>query len=294
MGQKSSLAIALISLLGILPAFSLPAFSLEATANEVSSSQVLATIAQNSGLVSPTITVCNLFGKCLSYQSDRPPQSAASLIKVPIAIVLLHKLATENVSLDTPVYVDPSNFTEDDFSNIKVGQSYSLRYLLAQMIAYSSNVATNQIIDYLGWDYLKQTLGTLGYSTTRVSHKLTGAATHPRKNIGWAPNRITSHELTDMMVQIYNHQHPEYDVMIDILNHQVDRDLGFQSLKESLGHWLGEKTGDNSLVRGTTLAVDIQDKTYIITVTEDVGKSDRKIRRCIAQIVDYIASNGGF
>jgi beta-lactamase class A len=291
MGQTQSLAIAFSALIGILPAWGTVALEIPAAGESPSS--LLATIAQNSRLASPTIAVCDIAGKCLNYQGDRPPQSAASLIKVPIAIALVHKLAADNISLDTEIYVDPNNYTEENFSRIRVGKSYPFKYLLTQMIAYSSNIATNQIIDYLGWDYINKTLAELGYSQTRVSHKLKGYTTAPSANVGSIPNQITSNELTAMMVAIYKRKHPEYDVLAQSLSYQVEKVLGFQALKTSPGRWLGEKTGDNSLIRGTTVAVEIKGKIYIVTVTERAGRSERKIRRCLSEIVNYIEIKGG-
>ncbi|HAX76336.1 MAG TPA: hypothetical protein DCY88_10975 [Cyanobacteria bacterium UBA11372] len=292
MVQRQSVAIALACVMGILPAPGVLAFDPPAAVEE-SPSQVLDAIVALSGLSSPTIAVCDLERKCLNYRGSRPPLSAASLIKVPIAIALVHKLAADNISLDTKIYVDRSNYTEENFSEIRVGRSYTFKYLLTQAIAYSSNIATNQIIDYLGWDYINKTLGELGYSQTRVSHKLKGSVTDPSKNIGSEPNRITSNELTAMMVEIYNRKHPEYEVLAEVLGYQVEKVLGFRALKSSPGRWLGEKTGETSQVRGTTVAVEIQGKIYIITVTETGRRRERKIRRCLSQIVDYIVSHEG-
>lgn len=292
MVQTQSVAIALACLMSILPAPEVIAIDIPVPADE-SPSQVLDAIVAESGLSSPTIAVCDLERKCLNYRGSRPPQSAASLIKVPIAIALVHKLAADNISLNTEIYVEPSNYTEENFSSIRVGKSYSFKYLLTQAIAFSSNIATNQIIDYLGWDYINKTLGELGYSQTRVSHKLKGYRTDPSKNVGSAPNRITSNELTAMMVEIYNRKHPEYEVLEEVLSYQVEKVLGFRALKGSPGRWLGEKTGETSQVRGTTVAVEIQGKIYIITVTESGRKRERKIRRCLSQIVDYIVSHEG-
>ena len=292
MVQKQCVAIALACLIGILPAPGVAAVDIPAPAEE-SRSQVLNAIVAQSGLSCPTIAVCDLERKCLNYQGSRPPQNAASLIKVPIAIALLRKLTADNISLDTQIYVDPSNYTEENFSRIKVGRSYTVKYLLTQAIAYSSNIATNQIIDYLGWDYINKTLGELGYTQTRVSHKLKGYRTNPSKNVGWEPNRITSNELTAMMVEIYNRKHPEYEVLAEVLSYQVEKVLGFRALKSSPGRWLGEKTGETSQVRGTTVAVEIQGKVYIITMTGNGRKRERKIRRSLSQIVDYIVSHEG-
>jgi hypothetical protein len=96
-----------------------------------------------------------------------------------------------------------------------------------------------------------------------------------------------------MEIPIYNRKHPQYDVLADVLRFQVEKVLGFQALKTSPGRWLGEKTGHNSLIRGTTVAVEIQGKIYILTVTERAGRSERKIRRCLSEIVDYIESHAG-
>ncbi|GET36866.1 serine hydrolase [Microseira wollei] len=292
MVQRQYVALALACLMGILPALGVVPLDIPAPVEE-SPSQVLDAIVAESGLSSPTIAVCDLERKCLNYRGSRPPQSAASLIKVPIAIALVRKLAADNISLDTEIYVEPSNYTEENFSSIRVGRSYSFKYLLTQALAYSSNIATNQIIDYLGWDYINKTLGELGYPTTRVSHKLKGSVTDPSKNVGWEPNRITSNELTAMMVEIYNRKHPEYEVLAEVLSYQVEKVLGFRALKESPGRWLGEKTGETSLVRGTTVAVEIQGKIYIITVIGNGRKRERKIRRSLYKIVDYIASHKG-
>ncbi len=292
MVQKQCVAIALACLIGILPAPGVAAVDIPAPAEE-SRSQVLNAIVAQSGLSCPTIAVCDLERKCLNYQGSRPPQNAASLIKVPIAIALVRKLTADNISLDTQIYVDPSNYTEENFSRIKVGRSYTVKYLLTQAIAYSSNIATNQIIDYLGWDYINKTLGELGYTQTRVSHKLKGYRTNPSKNVGWEPNRITSNELTAMMVEIYNRKHPEYEVLAEVLGYQVEKVLGFRALRASPGRWLGEKTGETSQVRGTTVAVEIQGKVYIITMTGNGRKRERKIRRSLSQIVDYIVSHEG-
>lgn len=262
-------------------------------ATQFSESQELAKIARNSGLTSPIITVCNLSGKCINYRGNSYPQSAASLIKVPLAIALLQRLSEKKLPLNTPTYVHPSNYTEEDYSDLKVGKSYSLHYLLIQLIAYSSNIAANQIIDYLGWNYINRVLANLGYPNTRVAYKFTGETTAPTRNRGWASNRITSNELTAMMVKIYNSQRPEYKTLVSMFIRQVDRDLGWQALQNSSGRWLGEKTGENSRVRGTTLAVEIRQKVYLITVIENDVKKEKQIRRSIGEIVNYIVKNNG-
>ncbi|MBD2100071.1 serine hydrolase [Leptolyngbya sp. FACHB-261] len=255
---------------------------------ETAQANFLPTIVRRSGLSAQTmITICTLSRECRRLRGDTPPASPASLIKVPVAVALMHKVTTENIDLDSLIYVNPGNFTEDAAA-IRVGRRYSLRTLLVQMIARSSNIATNQLIDYLGQDYINQVLQERGYRVTRVNHKLTGASTVPI-NPGYTVNQITSDELTEMMVQIYNREHAGDDVIVDALSRQYDQWLGIAALRGSTARWLGEKTGQNSKALGTTLALELNGERYIITVIDNRGARDQNIRRCIAQISDYIS-----
>jgi beta-lactamase class A len=160
------------------------------------------------------------------------------------------------------------------------------------MIDRSSNTATNQLIDYLGWDYINQFLDTRGYEVTRVKFKLMGEKIMPT-NPGFGRNRVTANELTEMMVQIYNGETPGAKQLIEILNGQYDRALGFAALQGTKVQWLGEKTGQNSLVLGTTLAMSIDGEAYVMTVI-DTRSGDLQMRQSISKIADYISRNPSF
>jgi hypothetical protein len=89
---------------------------------EVAKSGFLQEIAIKSGLSeSAKITVCNLQYRCRHLQGNVAPTSAASLIKVPIAVALVNKLTVENIDLDTEIYVDEGNVTEEEFSSLEGG-----------------------------------------------------------------------------------------------------------------------------------------------------------------------------
>jgi len=253
---------------------------------------LLEEIRKESGLSkNATIVVCNLQRRCMSLRGDQPPASPASLIKVPVAVALMHKLSEENISVDEELLVDRSNFTEDA-SEIRVRKRYPLKTIMGQMIDRSSNIATNQLIDYVGRDYINQVLEDGGYKVTRVNYKLIGNRIKP-KNLGRKANRITSGELTEMMVQIYNREHPGSDILIEVLANQKDRLLGYAALEQLEGvQWVGEKTGENSKAMGTTLAMYIDGQIYIVTVTDNRGGRDPQIRKSIRAIADYIINKG--
>ncbi|MCC3575820.1 MAG: serine hydrolase [Microcoleus sp. PH2017_40_RAT_O_B] len=257
-------------------------------------SDFLAEVARSSGLSNEaSIGICHLSRECVNLRGDVPPISPASLIKVPIAVALMQKLDKEKISLNHEVFVDPGNFTEDSSTKILSRRNYPVQLLLEEMIDRSSNIATNQLIDYLGSDYINQFLENRGYQVTRVNFKLMGEKTMPT-NPGSGPNRVTANELTEMMVQIYNGETPGAKLLVETLNQQYDRALGFAALKGSKAQWLGEKTGENSLVLGTTLAMNIDGEAYVMTVIDSRTSGDLQIRKSIAKIADYISNNPSF
>jgi beta-lactamase class A len=242
------------------------------------------------------IAVCQVSTRdCRYWNGDEPPDSAASLIKVPIAIALMDKVTREGIDLDTQITVSRGNYTEDpQGSKIWPGQEHSLRELLFRMIDHSSNIATNQLIDYVGWDYINQVMRDRGYEQTQVHYKLVGEHTYPA-NAGTAPNRITAAELTHMMVGIYNQEHPGDDVLLDALVRQYDWDFGYKALQRSPGNWAGEKTGQNSRVIGTTVAVNfggVGGEVYVITLTIDRSANPRLLHQGIRDIVAHIDQQG--
>jgi len=64
-------------------------------------------------------------------------------------------------------------------------------------------------------------------------------------------------------------------------------------LKGTQVQWLGEKTGQNSLVLGTTLAMSIGGEAYVMTVI-DTRSGDLQMRQSISKIADYISRNPSF
>ena len=231
---------------------------------------------------------------CRHHQGDELMASAASLIKVPIAIALLHKADTENIDLDEPTYVDFSNFTEDaEGTKIQVEETYPLRQIMARMIDQSNNVATNQLIDYLGRDYIEQTLKEMGYSNTYAGHKLAGDVIMPA-DPGDLSNQSTTHDITAMMVDVYSLKIGEHSELIKALLAQSDQELGYTALKD-MGpavEWLGEKTGQNDRVLATTLAVKIGEERYALTMAMDYSGDVHGMRETIRSVVTHILETG--
>ncbi len=259
---------------------------------DTAQSAFLKPIVEQAGLASRVrLTVCSLQRECRRWQGHLPPASPASLIKVPVAIALMTKLHQEGTAPDTPLWVSPSNWTEDAGS-IWVSTEYPVEQIMGDMISASGNIATNQLIDYIGWDGINQSLRSRGYQVTRVTRKLVGESTYPA-NAGNAPNVITTDELTDMIVAIYNREIPKAHLIEAALANQRDRNLGHAAARPPVD-WLGEKTGRNSKVLGTTTAVSVSGQRYIITATLDHSGNDAAMQKIIAGVIQHLVTHNGF
>ena len=240
------------------------------------------------------ITVCNLeIDECRHLNGDRPPTSPASLIKVPLAVALMQKISDEHIDLTTPIYIDPHNYTEDA-SDIWIGVDYPLQDVVASMINQSSNIATNQLIDYLEFDYINAVFQDRGYEEIYVGSKLIGDQIEPEQFGSEGRNRITTDELTVMMIEIYREMHPGDDVLMDMLSTQTDDRMGQSALHGDDLVWLGEKTGWNSEVLGSTTAATIQGDRYVMTVALDYTANTNAMRKIIRCIAKHILDNNGF
>jgi beta-lactamase class A len=240
------------------------------------------------------ITVCHIEGECRRWNGNTRPASAASLIKLPIAVALMAKVEEENINLETKILASYSNFTEDAYyTKIEVGKEYTLLTLMRHMINRSSNIATNQLIDYLGMDYINQVMRDRGYDNTFVGFKMVGESTFPA-NAGFAANTITTDDLTEMMRQIYAQEHPGDEVLIDALVSQYDSVMGHGGLRNTLAFWMGEKPGQNSRALGTTVAFQLQGEMYFTTVVLNYSGNERAVRNCISDIAKHLTEHNGF
>lgn len=240
------------------------------------------------------ISVCTLeLDECHRLNGDRPPVSPASLIKVPVAVALMQKLAEEDIPPSTPIYIHPRNYTEDA-SDIQVGNEQPLHYVVERMINQSSNVAINQLVDYLGFDYINSVLSERGYGDMFVGSKLIGDRIEPKRLGRKGTNRITTDALTAMMAEIYQQLSPGDSLLVEALSTQTDDRMGRSAFTGDDILWLGEKTGWNSRVLGATVAVMIGDNHYVLTVALDNTTNTKIMRDIMQDIADHILENDGF
>ncbi len=231
---------------------------------------------------------------CRRYQGEQLLASPASLIKLPIAIALLDKANSKNIDLESKLYIDPNNFTENALgATIEVDKEYSLVHVMSRMIDESNNIATNQLIDYIGREDIAKTLAKQGYQNTFVDHKLAGDRILP-PNAGTQSNRVTTDDITTMIVNTYRLSYPGDEALLQALLSQKDQELGYQALQEvgTAVEWMGEKTGQNDRLLGSSLAMKIDGKRYALTVAIDYSGDPVAIRDLVKGVANYLIENG--
>lgn len=244
---------------------------------------------------------------CRHHQGDQLMASPASLIKLPIAIALMDKATREDISLSKKIYIDPQNFTENaEGVGIEVDREYAIAQVMTRMLNESNNIATNQLIDYVGRKDIAKTMDDRGYSDTLVDHKLAGDRILP-PNPGTQSNQATTNDITRMMAQIYGLENPGDEDLLRALYSQRDHELGHQALQELNTElntelstkvsskiknpnieWLGEKTGQNDRMIGTVLAMKVGSKRYALTVALDYSSDPAAIRDIVKDIATYL------
>ncbi len=100
-----------------------------------------------------------------SYREDLVFKSA-SLIKTPIMLCALEKVEKGQLSLDTPIPVQPCHCVGDEAPVIQNGTEVPLSVLLEYMITDSNNSATNVLIDLLGMDQVNEYSRRIGLCDT--------------------------------------------------------------------------------------------------------------------------------
>lgn len=95
---------------------------------------------------------------------------AASLIKMVDALYIYENASAGNLNLDTKVTYEASNVLGDskEMQNYKIGSEVSLRDLVKYAITVSDNTAHDILIDYIGFNNLKNFGKSLGAGYTLV------------------------------------------------------------------------------------------------------------------------------
>jgi beta-lactamase class A len=146
-----------------------------------------------------------------TYAGDELHYSASTM-KLPVAIAMMRKVETGELSLDQPVRVH-NDFAsaapgerfgvrreEDDAPATwdHLGEQVPLRWLASEMISWSSNLATNLVLELAGVDETQAALAPRGASAIRR-----GIDDTPAREAGIS-NELTAADLAAALVAVGN------------------------------------------------------------------------------------------
>ena len=138
----------------------------------------------------------------------------ASTIKFPIAILALEKLNTiQNTSMNSEFSIegksDKNKFTEE----------------ISKIFAVSDNVASNNLLEFIGFDYLNKSMHSKGLKPLRISHRLSTPD---------SGNPITK------SVTLYNDDNSIL-TLPSILSKKDNKPLRLNKIKKGIGYMNDEK-----------------------------------------------------
>lgn len=213
---------------------------------------------------------------------------AASTMKIPVMIEVFKRVEADQFSIYDSItikneftsIVDGSTFQidiqedSDDPIEHMIGEKVSLYDLVHAMITYSSNIATNIIIEMVGAEETTQTMRDMGAKNIQVVRGLYDMKAYDQG----LSNRTTARDLAIILENLAHHKYlseESNEMMIDILTDQYYRDVIPQNLPEDL--IIANKTGFITGVRHDSAVVYLPDgRSYIlIFLSKELPDEDR-------------------
>lgn len=215
---------------------------------------------------------------------------AASTMKTPVMIEVFKQAEEgrfsiyDSIEIENRFYsiVDSSEFSleldpdADDPFESKVGETATIYDLTHAMITYSSNIATNLIIDLVGAENTTETMRDIGADSIQV---LRGVYDMKAYNQGLS-NRTTARDLAIIMESIANGEVVDAEasqLMLDILEDQFYKDIIAGELPGEV--IVASKSGFITGVRHDSGIVFLPDgRSYLLVyLSKNVPEEDRSV-----------------
>lgn len=235
--------------------------------------------------------------------------NAASCIKVYILLAFLKKVYEEKIDINTKINYEQSNYVNGSgvLQYLTPGLELSLKDTATLMMIISDNVATNIMIDYVGIDYINNTINELGLLNTKLYSKFescedkvfgeTTAEDYGKVFELIANRKLWNESMTDEIIEILKNQ--KYTEMVgdgipkvyidtenEFVKNVITKSGKYQSVRND-GGIVNTKYGQYILI---IFIKDFNDQDYLND--EDIYNYGRKISNTIFD--RYIALNGKF
>lgn len=143
---------------------------------------------------------------------------SASTIKVALAVKCFDKAKKGHIDLDIKTKINIQNYVlgAGIVKLLNRDNLYSYRDLITYMLVVSDNTATNELVDFLGWESIEPFIHNLGMKDTTFRHKMEIKA-------GRGPNLTTANDMTILLELLYQNKLANSAEILEIMNEQLDR-----------------------------------------------------------------------
>ncbi len=216
--------------------------------------------------------------------------SASALVNIPILYTVASRVDAGLMSLSDSVYISQSTSGRTQLAS-QVGGYLTVRELLTYMLQYSDNIASNSLMEHLGFPVINSTCAQAGYSSVNLNNYLLATEDYTAND-----NYVSCGDLCRMLSDLYGNKFSclgkqflqEYMVIQDSYAYQglgayVPGGVTFMNLNGQKSNKYNEVAivddGDSAYVvafmggmdDGTRLQYASQDFGYYIYNTLDVG-----------------------
>lgn len=208
---------------------------------------------------------------------------AASLIKLPLAVVVFKAVEDGKLSLSQKITIRRKDITggSGKIKEMNLPLSLTLQEILEMMITKSDNTATNKVIDLLGYEYINNVFRQLALEGTVLNRKMMDFS---RRKQG-VENYTTVSDICRLLESIYQGKlvnEPSSIILLSILKKQEinDRLTRYLSKKVHVAHKTGLEKG---IVHDAGIVLSPKGN-YIICVLTHNGNSYRTAKKFIAKL----------
>lgn len=211
---------------------------------------------------------------------------AASMIKIPIMVACFKAASEGRLKLEEKYVLNRKDRVGGSgiLRRMRNGRTFTYEELINLMVTHSDNIATNVLIDRLGFDYINRVFAELGLRETRLRRKMIDFVA--REN--GLENYTTAWDMTHVLEMIYRGRCYSREISekcIEILKQQQinDRLPRFLPKETQVAH----KTGLEREVCHDAGIVFSPYGDYIITVLVRTWTGPRTTKTFIARLSSY-------
>ena len=211
---------------------------------------------------------------------------AASLIKIPIMVACFKAAREGLIRLDEKYVLNRKDRVGGSgiLRRMRNGRTFTYEELINFMVTHSDNIATNVLIDRLGFDYINRVFAERGLKTTRLRRKMIDFAA--REN--GLENYTTAEEITRVLEMIYRERCYSREISkkcLEVLKQQQinDRLPRFLPKDTQVAH----KTGLEKEVCHDAGIVFTPYGDYVITILVRTWTGPKTTKAFIARLSSY-------